>query len=253
MAQEIDKTIDIKLKLEELRAQLENSNGVLRSNLIASSEVKQQDNIVSSPNLHFAKEISCPKEVRRELEIELRVRPENTGIAARFDLLKFYQIRKNYNDGYTAILDQHGNTPVVESTNGKCDFQFIIQRHKEFLKLSISKGSHGTIANKANSVVAAGDIFAHYDTNHNLVIDKITDQSGSYYIPNTDPHFFQKQHSAKAAMRACGLPTEKFVPFGTPAALVFSTTMRDAKLPKEQETVAIPDLLEFESETFSPS
>ncbi len=179
----------------------------------------------------MATEIDCPKEVRRELEIELRVRPESSRLSACAEYLKFYQLIKR--DGKSYIVNSDGKSPVFETP--KCDFQFVILResqiqdHNDCLRLIISKGPHETIAKQAKSAVAAGDIMTVRDAIGNCEVVKITDQSGSYYIPNTDPQVFQKQHSARSAMKTVGLPMDKFQPFGTPSALVFSTTLRDMR------------------------
>lgn len=197
----------------------------------------------------MAKEIDCPKEVRPELEIALRVRTHSSRLAARTDCLKFYQLI--HRDGESYIVDSQGNPPIFDTP--KCDFQFVIlrdQNNQNRLKLVISKGPHDTIANQAPTAAAAGDIHAEYDLKANLKVGKFTDQCGSYYIPNTDPQAFQKQQSARSAMKAVGLPMDKFEPFGAPSALVFSSTLRDMK--RDTQTIStIIDKLKSERETFS--
>jgi hypothetical protein len=95
--------------------------------------------------------------------------------------------------------------------------------HDRF-ELRISQGGHFPTSGNAKSVVAAGDIH----TNDKGVIIKITDQSGTFYTPTTDPKASCKKATALKAMSILGLPRALFVPFSAPSPLLFGSFRRSA-------------------------
>lgn len=78
------------------------------------------------------------------------------------------------------------------------------------LELRIGTSNHRFVANCAESVIAAGDIYFEMGNGR---ISKITDQSGGYHIANDDPKAHLKRAQAKMAMQMVGLPMDKFQPF----------------------------------------
>jgi len=142
--------------------------------------------------------------------------------------LKFFHLK---NQGKECVItDQRGEVikgpqifsfVILRNPTPKRPYHFIqnppsLTTHDRF-ELRISQGNHFPTSGQAKSVVAAGDIY----TNEG-VITKVTDQSGTFYTPTTDPTASHKKAAALAAISAFGLPTSLFVPFSTPGPLLFS-------------------------------
>lgn len=90
-------------------------------------------------------------------------------------------------------------------------YSFIIQKTNQGFELYLGQNSHYFIAQKALSVIAAGDIYFSQG-----FIRKITDQSGCYHLKAHDPAYEQKRRQALAAMQDCGLPMTQFQSFQEP-------------------------------------
>lgn len=114
---------------------------------------------------------------------------------------------------------------LCQNSNGTCYFKgyhdgkikpvpstekpisYVIQKDpqtgKKILRLGTSK--HYYIADKATSVIAAGDvIFEH------MKIKYLNDQSGSYCIESTDPLKKEKREAVLSALQEVGFPMECF-------------------------------------------
>lgn len=103
------------------------------------------------------------------------------------------------------------------------------------LELYISKKSHGFIAMEQvatnATVVSAGEI----QTDSHGKITRMSDQSGNYYVPNTEPDFKERRASAKKAMDAFGLPMHLFQHFNK-EWLTFSTLALKTRMEETQKT-----------------
>lgn len=157
-------------------------------------------------------------------EIGLINRPNNSRLQQE-QFLKFFFLKQM---GEKYYISNHQG----EIITGSQVFSFVILRllqeipnqNNDHFQLRISQGGHFPISGKAESVAAAGDIYI----NNQGEIEKITDQSGSFYTPITDPDFALKRKSALQAMELLGLPTNLFVPFSANTALTFSSCLKQA-------------------------
>ncbi len=111
----------------------------------------------------------------------------------------------------TAYLLQtkHANTQPPLIPDGI--YSFIITADPQGLfSLTLGKGPHVLVSERAAGVIAAGDIYFVQG-----YITKITDQSGSYHLSAADPQRFEKQQRAQKAMQQLGLPMQYFTTFQT--------------------------------------
>ncbi len=99
-------------------------------------------------------------------------------------------------------------------------YAFVVIEHK----LRIGLAPHAIVANKARAVQAAGDL--HFQSGK---ISKVTDQSGTYHVQANDLLARHKQDAARIAMKAAGLPMDKFEPFSKP--LIYSKLIRTPVTP----------------------
>jgi len=154
-------------------------------------------------------------------EIGLTQRPKHSRLQQE-QHLKFFYLKQIGDKNY--ITNQQGEKIIKAEV-----FAFVIlkkpQPTHDHFELRISQGGHFPTSGKALSVAAAGDIY----TDETGEIKKITDQSGTFYIPNTDPALAQKKASALKAMTTLGLPTELFKPFSVGNALTFSPRLSQVR------------------------
>jgi hypothetical protein len=154
-------------------------------------------------------------------EIGLTLRPKHSRLQQE-QHLKFFCLKQIDEKSY--ITNQQ-----AKKTIGAQIFSFVILKNPQpthdHFELRISQGGHFPTSGKAMSVAAAGDIY----TNETGEIKKITDQSGTFYIPNTDPALAQKKASALRAMKTLGLPIELFKPFSVGNTLTFSSRLRQVR------------------------
>jgi len=110
-------------------------------------------------------------------------------------------------------------------------YPFVILETKQGLDLRIGLGGHYHTADKAESVLAAGDLHFTPDGLRGGFLSKVTDQSGTYHKRSSDTLKEQRhQYDCSInAMRAVGLPVDdenRFCPFQEPTAtkpLLFSS------------------------------
>ncbi len=162
--------------------------------------------------------------------IPLRLKPKASPLQAQN--LKFYTLKSQ--NGIFYLTDSAGE--IAAQNAESAEFQFVVLKHQtehgDYLELRISQGNHWYIAGgdaldeNNMAVMAAGDLHLSFGK-----IKKITDQSGGFYIPNTEPDASQKKLSALHAMKAVGLPLDRFQPFvQDDKALMFSTALQFQKL-----------------------
>ncbi len=109
----------------------------------------------------------------------------------------------------------HGKPPFTRTQHQEnVIYQFVITITNDLL---IGKANHNIISGNAPFVKAAGDI--HVDPEGKII--KIDDRAGSYVISDSDPFVLEKRQTALNAMKAMGLPMDRFVPFKA-APLLFS-------------------------------
>jgi hypothetical protein len=117
-----------------------------------------------------------------------------------------YQLRYNSQNSEYYLLGP--KKEIILGSNMLPVYSFVILKTDHGLELWLGSSNHYFVSNRAARVKAAGDI---YFLDGKII--KITDQSGGYNIPTTDPQAQFKRTSARIAMQAMRLPMEKFQPF----------------------------------------
>lgn len=120
-----------------------------------------------------------------------------------------YQLKKSddQQNGQYYLLASTGE--IIQGADILGVYAFVILEIDNRLELRLGNTNHLFVANRANTVIAAGDIYFSKDGK----IVKITDQSGGYKVAMNDPNAQQKRQSARMAMQVVGLPMEQFQPF----------------------------------------
>lgn len=120
-----------------------------------------------------------------------------------------YQLRRTPSDTYYLVGPKD---EIIPPTELFYVYAFVIVKNplsKNELKLRLGNSNHNYIAECANQVIAAGDIY--FDKAGHII--KITDQSGGYHVECDDPKGDSKRAQAKRAMEVVGLPMNKFQAF----------------------------------------
>jgi hypothetical protein len=139
-----------------------------------------------------------------------------------------YQLKKSNDPKNDRYYLQSSTGEIIEGSNILGVYAFVILKIENRLELRLGNTNHIFVADRANTVIAAGDIY--FAENGKII--KITDQSGGYKVPLTDPHIQKKHKSARLAMQIVGLPMELFQPFildlqaKRPQAILFSAGPR---------------------------
>jgi hypothetical protein len=139
---------------------------------------------------------------------------------------RLYSFHQDAKSGKYYFKDPSGNLVLVHHFPVVCAFVVLKNATDSSLELVLGEASHAVLAGGAPEVYAAGDICFDQDALATLpfgtnyfsieIIKLITDRSGAYHVSTTDPLLSVKRDSARTAMIACGLPTEKFNYFHMP-------------------------------------
>jgi len=163
-----------------------------------------------------------------------------------------YRLIKNQNTGYYKLIGPNGLS--VPKNQIATIYPFVILEKDHGLELRLGLGNHFCVAEHSRWVKAAGDIHLlsspqngeKISDDNEVDILRVTDQSFSYHIRDTDPKIIsQKKESAYAAIHAVGLPMDKFEPFKPkeavkPKELIFSTRLH----PKRNTDLAKRSMIE---------
>lgn len=173
--------------------------------------------ITHDPSLDLA--IELDHSVPKALANSAQEKAFNSGV------LKTFHLHRNPQDQYYP-LHTESLSKSPKPLDGVYAF-VIVENENAQLELRAGRCSHYFAAHRARFVRAAGDL--HFSEGK---LKKFTDQSGTYHVQDTDPLAKQRKGSAQAAMRAVGLPMDKFEPYRSPGALIFSKALQTRTTPE---------------------
>ncbi len=137
-----------------------------------------------------------------------------------------YFLHQNKETGKYYFTNSKGDLVPTTKLPPVCAF-VILEREDGYLEPILGKGNHAIISGGANEVRGVGDIYfdkkiidalpvgtIYFDIKK--ITKKMTDQSGGYHVDHTHPFLQEIRNSTKAAMKACGFPTEKLEYFTEP-------------------------------------